>query len=125
MASLKNSPGEYNLQQKSFRQTNEYLTYKYSQIPTQSKLPGLGINPGNMRGGFYNNILSSNPSNIESNLFGIRQIDLTKPKSNFKPCLNKLNEQTFFQTPDVLFLNHLLFRKIKDPLVHFQAYKFI
>ena len=41
MTSLKNSPGEYNLQQKSFRQTNDYLTYKYSQIPSQSKLPGL------------------------------------------------------------------------------------
>ena len=57
MASLKNSPGQYNLEQKSFRQFNNYLTYKYSQIPLNSKLPGLGINPGNMRGGFYNNIL--------------------------------------------------------------------
>ena len=121
MASLKNSPGEYNLQQKSFRQTNQYLTYKYSQIPSQSKLPGLGINPGNMRGGFYNNILSFNPSNIESNLFGIRQIDLTQPKSNFKPCLNKLKEQTFLQTPNVFIPEPLVIQKNQRPVGPFSS----
>ena len=121
MASLKNSPGEYNLQQKSFRQTNQYLTYKYSQIPSQSKLPGLGINPGNMRGGFYNNILSSNPSNIESNLFGIRQIDLTKPNSNFKPCLRTLKEQSFFQKPNVFIPEPLVIQKNQRPVVPFSS----
>ena len=67
MASLKNSPGEYCLEQKEFVDQKKYLLYKYSQIPLQSKLPGLGINAGNMRGGYFNNILSNNASNIESN----------------------------------------------------------
>ena len=49
MASFKNSPGHYKLEQNSFKQRSNYLTYKYSQIPLNSKLPGLGINPGNMR----------------------------------------------------------------------------
>ena len=56
MASLKNSPGQYCLEQRGFEQQGQYLTYKYSQIPLQSKLPGLGINVGNMRGGYFNNV---------------------------------------------------------------------
>lgn len=121
MASLKNSPGQYNLEQKSFRQFNNYLTYKYSQIPLNSKLPGLGINPGNMRGGFYNNILSNNASNIESNLYGIRQIDLTKPKSNFTPSLNTLNEQTFFNTPNLFIPEPLVIEKNQRPVGPFSG----
>ena len=74
MASLKNSPGEYCLQQKEFAQQNNYLHYKYSQIPLSSKLPGLGINAGNMRGGYFNNILSNNASNIESHFCPLEQI---------------------------------------------------
>jgi len=121
MASLKNSPGEYKLQQKSFRQLNNYLTYKHSQIPLKSKLPGLGINPGNMRGGFYNNILSNNASNIESNLYGIRQIDLTQPQSNFKPSLNTLKEQTFFNTPNVFVPEPLVIEKEQRPVGPFSG----
>ena len=79
MASLKNSLGAYCREQKQFEMQHQYLHYKYSQIPINSKLPGLGINAGNMRGGYYNNVLSNNASAIESNLYGIRQIDLTKP----------------------------------------------
>ena len=96
MASLKNSPGEYCLQQREFNQQKKYLLYKYSQVPLHSKLPGLGINAGNMRGGYFNNILSNNPSNIESNLYGIRQIDLTKPKTSFCPQLNKSESSRIF-----------------------------
>ena len=121
MASLKNSPGQYNLEQKSFRQFNNYLTYKHSQIPLNSKLPGLGINPGNMRGGFYNNILSNNASNIESNLYGIRQIDLTKPKSNFTPSLKILNEQTFFNTPNLFIPEPLVIEKNQRPVGPFSG----
>ena len=57
MASLKNSPGEYCLQQREFNQQKKYLHYKYSQVPLHSKLPGLGINAGNMRGGYFNKVL--------------------------------------------------------------------
>lgn len=115
MASLKNSPGEYSLEQKAFHQRDKYLTYKYSQIPINSKLPGLGINTGNMRGGYYNNILSNNPSSIESHLYGIKQIDLTKQKTEFKPQLNKLAEETFFKTPRVFVPEPLVVDKNQRP----------
>ena len=75
--------------------------HKYSQIPLNTKLPGLGINVGNMRGGYFNNVLSNNASNIESHLYGIKQIDLTKPKTTFVAELNKLPEQKWFKTPRV------------------------
>ena len=45
------------------------------------------------------NVLSNNASNIESNLYGIKQIDLTKPKTQFVAQLNKLSEEKFFKTP--------------------------
>ena len=46
MASLKNSPGQYCLEQQRFKDQERYLNYKYQQLPYVSKLPGLGINPG-------------------------------------------------------------------------------
>ena len=76
MASLKNSPGEYCLEQKAFNNQINYRGYKYSQVPLRSAMPGLGINVGNMRGGYFNNVLSNNASNIESHLYGIKQIEL-------------------------------------------------
>ena len=121
MASLKNSPGQYCLEQKEFKQQGQYLTYKYSQIPLHSKLPGLGINTGNMRGGYFNNILSNNASNIESNLYGIKQIDLTKPQTKFVAQLNKLPEQTFFKTPRVFIPEPLVVQKNQRPVGPFSG----
>ena len=123
MASLKNSPGQYCLEQRGFKQQGQYLTYKYSQIPLQSKLPGLGINVGNMRGGYFNNVLSNNASNIESNLYGIKQIDLTKPKTQFVAQLNKLSEEKFFKTPrDKVFVPEpLVVQKNQRPVGPFSG----
>ena len=116
MASLKNSPGQYCLEQQGFKQQGQYLTYKYSQIPLNTKLPGLGINVGNMRGGYFNNVLSNNASNIESHLYGIKQIDLTKPQKTFKPQLKKLNEEVFFKTPRVFVPEPLVVQKDQRPV---------
>ena len=121
MASLKNSPGQYCLEQKGFVQQGQYLTYKYSQIPLNSKLPGLGINTGNMRGGYFNNVLSNNASNIESNLYGIKQIDLTKTKTKFVAQLNKLPEQEFFKTPRVFIPEPLVVQKNQRPVGPFSG----
>ena len=51
-----------------------------------------------MIGGYYNNVLSNNTANIESNLFGIKQIDLTKKQEKFVPSLNKLDCLEFLNT---------------------------
>ena len=116
MASLKNSPGQYCLEQKAFKDQVQYREYTYSQVPVNSKLPGLGINVGNMRGGYYNNVLSNNASNIESHLYGIKQIDLTKPKTQFVAELNKLPEQKWFKTPRVFVPEPLVVEKNQRPV---------
>jgi hypothetical protein len=123
MASLKNSPGQYCLEQQGFEHQGQYLNYKYSQVPLTSKLPGLGINVGNMRGGYFNNVLSNNASNIESNLYGIKQIDLTKPKTQFVAQLNKLSEEKFFKTPrDKVFVPEpLVVQKNQRPVGPFSG----
>ena len=116
MASLKNSPGEYCLEQKAFCNQQQYLHYKNSRVPQVNKLPGLGINAGNMSGGYYDNVLSNNTANIESNLFGIKQIDLTKKQSKFVPSLNKLDCQEFFKTPRVFVPEPLVIQKGQRPI---------
>ena len=121
MASLKNSPGQYCLEQKAFKDQVQYREYTYSQVPVNSKLPGLGINVGNMRGGYYNNVLSNNASNIESHLYGIKQIDLTKPKTQFVAELNKLPEQKWFKTPRVFVPEPLVVEKNQRPVGPFSG----
>ena len=116
MASLKNSPGQYCLEQKAFKDQVQYREYTYSQVPVNSKLPGLGINVGNMRGGYFNNVLSNNASNIESHLYGIKQIGLTKPKTQFVAELNKLPEQKWFKTPRVFVPEPLVVEKNQRPV---------
>lgn len=116
MASLKNSPGEYCLEQQAFCNQQQYLHYKNSRVPQVNKLPGLGINAGNMSGGYYDNVLSNNTANIESNLFGIKQIDLTKKQSKFVPSLNKLDCQEFFKTPRVFVPEPLVIQKGQRPI---------
>ena len=117
MASLKNSPGEYCLEQQAFSNQQQYLHYKNSRVPQVNKLPGLGINAGNMSAGYYDNVLSNNTANIESNLFGIKQIDLTKKQSKFVPSLNKLDCQEFFKTPRVFVPEPLVIQKGQRPIV--------
>ena len=116
MASLKNSPGEYCLEQQAFSNQQQYLHYKNSRVPQVNKLPGLGINAGNMSAGYYDNVLSNNTANIESNLFGIKQIDLTKKQSKFVPSLNKLDCQEFFKTPRVFVPEPLIIQKGQRPI---------
>jgi hypothetical protein len=116
MASLKNSPGEYCLEQKAFCNQQQYLHYKNSRVPQVNKLPGLGINAGNMSGGYYDNVLSNNTANIESNLFGIKQVDLTKKQTKFIPNLNKLGCQEFFKTPRIFVPEPLVIQKGQRPI---------
>jgi len=116
MASLKNSQGEYCLEQKAFCNQQQYLHYRNSRVPHVNRLPGLGINAGNMSGGYYDNVLSNNTANIESNLFGIKQIDLTKKQEKFIPSLNKLDCLEFFKTPRVFVPEPLVIQKEQRPI---------
>ena len=91
------------------------------QIPYTNRYAGFGTNVGAMKNGYYHNILSNNAANIESHLFNIRQFDLTKPQQSFKPSLNTIREQTFFNKNKVFIPEPLVVQKTKDLLVHFQV----
>ena len=115
MASLKNCPGQYCLEQRKFKDQDVYIHYKNRIVPQTSKVPSLGINMGNMFGGYFNNVLSNNTVDIESNLYGIRQIDLTQPNKAFYANLNNMCEAKFFETPKVFVPEPLVIHKNQRP----------
>jgi len=121
MSSLKNSPGLYSMQQAEMKKQNEYLFNNIAQVPYESKMPDLGVNVGNMRGGFYSNVLSHNTSDIESTLFGIKQRDLTKPVENKTFILKKLGTQEFFKTPRVFIPEPLVVQRNQRPIGPFSG----
>jgi len=108
---LKNSKGQYCQEQRDHLLTEKYDFYKGFKVPMQSSLPVLGFNPSNMRAGIYNNILSNNPIDIESDLFGVGSTNLVKAKPTVYPSLNKLPEKCFFSRPHLAIPNPLVIEK--------------
>ncbi len=121
MASLKNSPGMYALEQKDNKNHQGYLMNILPQIPYTNRYAGFGTNVGMMKSGYYHNILSNNTANIESNLFNIREFDLTTSKTEFKPSLNTLKEQTFFSKNNVFVPEPLVVQKNQRPVGPFSG----
>ena len=121
MSSLKNLPGMYALEQKDNKNHQGYLMNMLPQIPYTNRNAGFGTNVGAMKSGYYHNILSNNAANIESNLFNIRAFDLTKPKTEFKPSLNTIGEQTFFSKPSVFIPEPLVVQKNQRPVGPFSG----
>tara|TARA_B110000211_G_C14054431_1_gene542670 strand:+ start:237 stop:617 length:381 start_codon:yes stop_codon:yes gene_type:complete len=115
MTSLKNSPGMYALEQNDNKNHQGYLMNIQPQIPFHNRYAGFGTNVGSMKSGYYHNILSNNAANIESNLFNIGSVNLTKPKTQFNPSLNKIGEQTFFSKPAVFVPEPLVVQKKQRP----------
>ena len=98
-----------------------YLMNILPQIPYTNRYAGFGTNVGAMKSGYYHNILSNNTANIESNLFNIREFDLTKSKTEFKPSLNTLGEQTFFSKNNVFVPEPLVVQKNQRPVGPFSG----
>ena len=121
MSSLKNSPGMYALEQKDNKNHQFYLMNFLPKIPYTNRNAGFGTNVGSMKAGYYHNILSNNAANIESNLFNIRAFDLTKPKSEFRPQLNTIKEQTFFNKNNVFLPEPLVIQKSQRPVGPFSG----
>ena len=120
-ASLKNCQGQYCLEQRKFKDQDTYIHYKNRIVPSTSKVPSLGVNMGNMFGGYFNNVLSNNTVDIESNLYGIRQIDLTQQKPAFYANLNTMCEAKFFETPTVYVPEPLVVHKYQRPIGPFSS----
>ena len=119
---LKNSPGLYCLEQRGHKVKQDLMFDKSYKIPTFSKFPTLGFNPSNMRTGIYHNILSNNPIDIESELRGIQQANLVKPKSRVYPSINKLGEQSYFDRPCLLMPNPVVVEKNQRAIGPYESY---
>jgi len=91
---LNNSCGMYKLEQNINSNIQNTNLYKGQSIPRQSRFANLGINNQRMIAGYYNNVLSNNPTDIESQLYGIGSTNLVQKKDPVYPQLNRLDTET-------------------------------
>jgi hypothetical protein len=103
MASTRNinTPGNYYLEQKEYKNSENYSLYPHSQYGSayNTKLPGLGVNPAQIPW----NQLSNNAADIESFLFGIDSTNLVNPGGPLVAELKNLETANFFsRRPTIL-----------------------
>jgi len=79
----KNTPGDYLVEQTAYRQQIEYKTNVQYGIAT----PTLDAGHGLIQGKLPDSMLSGNPNDIESELFGIGSSNLVEPKPAVNPKL--------------------------------------
>ena len=113
---LRNSPGQYCIDQKREHMEREYLVYKGKKIPDRSLLPDFGINAGNMAGAYSHKILSENTPDLESFLFGIGSSNLVKPYRNPPLLVNKVDTIKFFNQTDAIMPVPLVIEKRQRPI---------
>lgn len=115
MASTRNlnTIGNYNLEQRQYRDMETYTLYPNSQYGAaySTMLPGNGVNPGQVPW----NKLSNNAVQIESFLFGINSTNLVKPQAPLVPELKKLETANFFERTPVFIPEPLVVEKSQRP----------
>lgn len=96
----KNTPGNYCLDQRQNVEIETWQLYTNGAngVAYDTRLPGNGLNPGQMT---YN-CLSHNPADIESFLFGINSTNLVKPAGPLTPELKCLQTANIFKTSPVI-----------------------
>ena len=96
----KNTPGNYCLEQKEYKEFSNYTLYPNSQYGAayNTRLAGNGLNPGQLPW----TTLSHNPADIESFLWGINSTNLVNPVGPLTPELKCLNTVNVFKTKPVI-----------------------
>lgn len=110
---LKNSPGEYCYEQKSYQQSRRYTTNAMKRINPYSAIPCSGVNIG----GMPNTVLSRNAVDIESELYGIGLTNLVKPYQEVVPQINVLPMASFFPREDILVPEPLVVEANQRPII--------
>lgn len=115
MASTRNNntQGNYYLEQREFRQSENYTLYENSQYGAAylTRLPGNGLNPAQIPW----NKLSNNAVEIESFLLGINSTNLVKPEPPLIAQLNHLDSANIFIKDPVLLPEPLVVLKSQRP----------
>jgi hypothetical protein len=115
MASTRNinTPGNYNLEQREYKQSETYTLYPNSQYGAayNTKLPGNGLLPAQIPW----NKMSYNAPDIESFLLGINSTNLVNPAPCFVPELAKLNSANIYEKGPVFIPEPLVIEKNQRP----------
>lgn len=109
----RNTPGNYCLEQREYKNSEQYTLYPNSQYGAayNTKLPGNGLNPAQIPW----NKLSYNAPDIESFLFGINSTNLVKPAPCLVPELVKLNSANIYEKEPVFIPEPLVIEKNQRP----------
>jgi hypothetical protein len=109
----RNTPGNYCLEQREYKGSEQYTLYKNSQYGQayDTKLAGNGLNPGQMPW----NTLSYNAPDVESFLFGINSTNLVKPAPVFVPELKCLKSSNVFDKGPTFVPEPLVIEKNQRP----------
>ena len=110
----KNTPGNYELEQKVNTLSKKYDLYQHSQhgSPYKTAIPTLGYTPSFIS----REALSTNSIDIESALFGINSTNLVEPKPNTIAHLKKLPEKEFFTRLPMIMPDNLVIENNQRPL---------
>ena len=109
----RNTPGNYNLEQRQFNQSENYTLYPNSQYGAayNTALPGNGLLPAQIPW----NKLSYNAADTESFLFGINSTNLVNPAPCFVPEITKLNSANIYEKSHVYMPEPLVVEKYQRP----------
>ena len=109
----KNTIGNYNLEQRQYKETFWYSSYKNSQYGEAytTNFAGNGLNPGNIPG----NKLSNNSSEIESFLFGINSTNLVTPAPNLTPDIVEIESVNLYEKQTIFMPEPLYVQKYQRP----------
>ncbi len=109
----KNTPGNYCLEQREYKGSENYTLYPNSQYGSayDTRLPGTGFLPGQIPG----NKLSNNAPDIESFLFGINSTNLVNPAPAFTPELKDLCWANVYKKGPVFIPEPLVIQKNQRP----------
>jgi hypothetical protein len=115
MASTRNinTQGNYSLEQKSFRQFEEYTLFQNSQYGSayNTNLAGNGFLPGQIPW----NHLSHNAADTESFLFGINSTNLINPAKCFVPEIAELKDVHLYEKKPTYIPEPLVVEKRQRP----------
>ena len=109
----RNTPGNYCLEQREYKNSEQYTLYPNSQYGAayNTRLPGNGLNPAQIPW----NKLSYNAPDIESFLFGINSTNLVNPAPCLVPELAKLSSTNIYEKEPVFIPEPLVVEKNQRP----------
>jgi len=109
----RNTPGNYCLEQREYKNSEQYTLYPNSQYGAayNTRLPGNGLNPAQIPW----NKLSYNAPDIESFLFGINSTNLVSPAPCLVPELAKLSSTNIYEKEPVYVPEPLVVEKNQRP----------